>query len=158
MLNSARPSASPRPQRRIARLAVLPILIAAVLATAQVPAASAAPASAWEVSSTIAVGQAPNQFAVSPDAARLYVTAGEGIDIIDTATNTVVARASTPASVGGIAVSPSGEIYVVGSAGTAYVIDPQTYTVVDDIAVEPNSRRFVQPLRPMRTRNCGRSM
>lgn len=27
----------------------------------------------------------------------------------------------------------------MGSAGTVYVIDPQTNTVVDDIAVEPNS-------------------
>ncbi|MDJ0395839.1 YncE family protein [Rhodococcus sp. G-MC3] len=137
MLNSVRPSASPRP-RRITRLAVLPFLTAAVLATTQVPAAGAAPASAWDVSSTIAVGQAPNQFAFSPDATRLYVTAGEGIDVIDTATNTVVTRAATPASVGGIAVAPSGDIYVAGSAGTVYVIDPQTYTVVDDIAVEPN--------------------
>lgn len=139
MHKSARLPASPRPQRRFARLAVVPVLAAAVLATVQVTTASAAPASAWHVSSTIAVGDVPNQFALSPDTARLYVTAGGGIDIIDTSTNTVIASAATPTSVTGIAVAPTGDIYAVSSAGTVYIIDPQTNTVIDNIAVESNS-------------------
>ncbi|SNT47694.1 PQQ-binding-like beta-propeller repeat protein [Rhodococcoides kyotonense] len=137
MLTLSHSSASSTPVRRFTRLAVLPVLTAVALVTALAPAVSAAPgAAAWEVSSTVGVGPGPNQFAFSPDATRLYVTAGDGVDVIDTATNQAISRVSVPSSVGGIAVTPAGDIYVAGSAGIVYVIDPDTSTVVAEVALE----------------------
>lgn len=137
MLTSLRPSMLPR-SHRLFTLAALPALTAIALGSVHVPVASAQPSAAWAVSTTIDVGQTPTQFAFSPDATRLYVTAGDGFDVIDTATNTAITRVSVP-TVGGIAVTPDGAIYLLGIDGTVSVIDPVTYTTIAAVDVGTNT-------------------
>jgi YVTN family beta-propeller protein len=83
---------------------------------------------------------APEDLAVSPDGAHVYVVnADEGtMSVIDTATNTVVGKpnpvGSFPASV---AVSPDGSLaYFTNSGdGTLAVVDTATYEVVASLKV-----------------------
>lgn len=137
MLTFPRPSTVPR-SHRLARLAAFPAFTAIALGMVHAPVASAQPAAVWAVSTTIDVGTTPTQFAFSPDAARLYVTAGDGFDVIDTATNTAIDKVSVP-TVGGIAVTPDGAIYVLGIDGTVSVIDPVTYATIASVDVGTNT-------------------
>ena len=72
----------------------------------------------------IAVPDGVVDVAVSPDSSRLYVSLADGrtVEVIDTATNTVVGYFTKPAP-GALTVSPNGTVYVTDSAnGKAYAV------------------------------------
>jgi YVTN family beta-propeller protein len=109
-------------------------------------------------STVIAVGNAPNAVAVTPDGKHVYVpnAGSSNVSVIDTATNTVVATVpvagGTPAAV---AVTPDGKhVYVTNETpvlGTVSVIDTATNTVeptVITVGTNPGGVGIIPPPRP----------
>jgi YVTN family beta-propeller protein len=75
---------------------------------------------------------------VTPDGGRVYLAVADGVSVIDTATNIVIATIRTGAENFGVAVSPDGsKVYVAnpGNSGFMSVIDTATNTIIDKIAV-----------------------
>jgi len=89
--------------------------------------------------SAIQVGSDPSRVAVTPDGKYVYVTDhGSGnVDVIDTATNSVVATVPVGAAPYDIAITPDGKhAYVADSgSGNVDVIDTATNTVTATIPV-----------------------
>jgi alpha-galactosidase len=89
--------------------------------------------------SAIPVGSDPSGVAVTPDGKYVYVTShGSGnVDVIDTATNTVVATVPVGAGPYGIAITPDGKYAYVADngSGNVDVIDTATNTVVATVPV-----------------------
>lgn len=107
-----------------------------------------------EVVGSFPVGPEADNLAFSPDGTRAYVGVKEGVDVVDTATQKVVAG---PIDVGGfpeeIAVSPNGKsVYVVAdTVKSVVVINPSINQVVGNvplpseptsIAVSPDGKRL----------------
>src|SRR5205085_6023848 len=84
-------------------------------------------------------GDQPSAIGVSPDGGRLYVmTAGGTVQVIDSATGTVVAAIAAGAGGGGIAVTPNGSrVYVAD--GLLYIIDAATNAVIKSFVPETSS-------------------
>jgi len=103
---------------------------------------------------TIPVGGSPSGLAVTPDGKYVYVSNGEDVAVIDTASSKVVARVAVggwPSS--GVAVSPSGEYVYALNRGryveSVSVINVTTNKVVStimlgsypaDVVVSPNGQ------------------
>ena len=103
------------------------------------------------VVATVVLGGEPERVAVTPDGKHVYVAefcngaacTGGGVEVIDTATNTVMATGLTGTFSSGVAVTPDGQyVYVTneGSPGNFSVIATATNTVVAGVTVggEPN--------------------
>ena len=87
------------------------------------------------VGSPIPLGGLPNVIAISPNGATAYVTqSNEGIDVIDTQTNQVVASIPIGAALWGVAFTPDGKTAYVADDdnNTIRVIDTQTRQIVGD--------------------------
>lgn len=125
--------------RRIARRVAVPAASVVALAMTLASVAGAAPTGAWTNIASIPVGSSPNQFAFSPDGSRLYVSVNDGVDVIDTATNTVTTSVGVPDGNTGIAVTPTGSVYVVSTDGTVSVIDPANTTVTTTVGVDASA-------------------
>jgi YVTN family beta-propeller protein len=108
------------------------------------------------VSDTIQVGgEIPYGVAVTPDGAKLYVANGyTGINVIDTATNTVIRTIPLDSLPSGIAVHPDGStVYVADAEGPSYVIDTAKDEVIDtfeggftmSVAVNPDGSAVYMP-------------
>jgi YVTN family beta-propeller protein len=99
--------------------------------------------SSHEVVATVPVGSRPNKVAVNPNGTRVYVVnndgKGNGIQVIDTTTNNVVATVTTGDStthdVVDVVVNPTGTFFYVTNffSNTVSVIDSNTYKVVATI-------------------------
>lgn len=89
--------------------------------------------------SPITVGSDPSAVAVTPDGRYAYVTnhGSASVDVIDTATNTVVATIPVGSGPYGIAVTPGGKSAYVADSGSSNVdvIDTATNTVTATIPV-----------------------
>jgi YVTN family beta-propeller protein len=87
----------------------------------------------------IAVGSDPSGVAVTPNGKHAYVTnhGSNSVDVIDTATNSVVATIPVGAGPYGIAVTPDGKHAYVADNGsnTVEVIDTTSNTVTATVAV-----------------------
>lgn len=87
------------------------------------------------------VDAAPDQFiedvVVSPDGRYVYMT-GESLIVLDTTTNTIVARNTDIGDGRGLAISPDGtRLYVAQiNSDRVTVVDTQTLEIVDDIPVD----------------------
>ena len=88
---------------------------------------------------TIAVGQGPEQLAITPDGKHLYVTNNNGntVSVIDTATNTVTGTIGVGNYPSAISLTPDGQhLYVTNINGaTVSVIRTATNTVTATISV-----------------------
>ena len=100
------------------------------------------------VTASIAVGDEPNHVAISPDGSKLYVTTSGGVEIVATATNTVLATIAFDANA--IAVSPDGSKAYLVVGNNVSVVDTATNAVLAtipvgdtpfDIAVTPDGMR-----------------
>jgi len=90
------------------------------------------------VEASLAVGNAPNGLALSPDGSTLYVTAMfGGITVVNTRTNAVVRTIPLSGTLQDIAVSPDGkELYVADeSAGSIHVLDAASGAVRTNISM-----------------------
>jgi len=100
--------------------------------------------------SSFAVSANPDAMVLSPDGTRAYV-AGEShrqVNVVSTATNSVIATVGVGGTPTGLAISPSGRyLYVANmSSNTVSVIDTSTLTVVATVPVGNSpSRVAVSP-------------
>lgn len=81
----------------------------------------------------VTVGTTPPHVALSPDGATVYATlqTGRGVAVVDVASNTLVATVPLASDGFNLIVSPSGgRVYATTAAGTVYVIDARTRTVL----------------------------
>jgi alpha-galactosidase len=89
--------------------------------------------------SPITVGSDPSGVAVTPDGKYVYVTnhGSKSVDVIDTATNTVVATIPVGAGPYGVTITPDGKTAYVADSGSnnVDVIDTATNTVVARVPV-----------------------
>jgi YVTN family beta-propeller protein len=80
-----------------------------------------------------------NGIAVRPDGKRVYVsTGGDGtVQVIDTATNTIVATVPVGQRPWNMAITPDGrKLYVAcGRSGTVAVVDTETNRKIADVPV-----------------------
>jgi YVTN family beta-propeller protein len=96
----------------------------------------------WDVVANFGIFKGyPQGVAVSPTGTRAYVTSSNdtNVSVIETSTNTVIARVPIGDTSSGVAVSPSGDrVYVISSfSGRFSVIDTATNTVVKSIPAGP---------------------
>jgi YVTN family beta-propeller protein len=91
------------------------------------------------VIATVMVGDFPIELAITPDGSFVYVaTAGSGVSVIDTTSNTVVAAVEV-AVAHAVAISPDGtRAYVTSQLNSVAVIDTATNTVVASVPVADN--------------------
>jgi YVTN family beta-propeller protein len=96
---------------------------------------------------TLPAGPYPAIIRVIPDGSQAWVTSiyGNGLEVIDTATNTVIKTLGGMSGAWGLAFNPTGtRAYVAGStSGTVYVLDTTTFKIVATIAVGPEPRDIV---------------
>jgi YVTN family beta-propeller protein len=86
------------------------------------------------VTASVAVDLSPFNVAVNPSGTRAYVTTKENLCVIDTETNTVIARVPVVAP-WGVAVNPSGtKVYATGA--TVSVIDTASNIRIKEIPLE----------------------
>ena len=115
---------------------------------------------AYSVTSTIAVGQAPGEVAVSRDGRRAYVTNEDGnsVSVINLKTRRVTATIGVGTAPRGVAVSPDNRrVYVANNGGdaqrlgTVSVIDAQAQRVLststvlaspENLAISPDGARL----------------
>ena len=92
--------------------------------------------------SPIETGESPRRVVVSPDGARAYVIEADGdlVEVIDTATNTIIDDVAV-ANPLGLEISPDGgTLYVLNhTVNTITVIDTDPLAIVDDFAVESDA-------------------
>jgi YVTN family beta-propeller protein len=95
----------------------------------------------------IALGEPPNDVAVTPDSLRAYVTAAGKVFVIDTASNSAVGTIPLPRHPAGIAISADGSrAYVADfSSATVSVIDTATNRVTGRIEVGPAKVATMMP-------------
>lgn len=100
------------------------------------------------VIASVPLGSSPRDVAINPSGTRAYVTkykicdprfgscsGSDGVSVIDTATNTVIATVALDGP-SGVAINPSGtRAYVASSSNTVSVIDTSTNTVVASVTV-----------------------
>ena len=72
----------------------------------------------------------PSGVAVTPDGAHAYVAANDGVAVIETATNTVVATVALTDDANTVAITPDGAFAYVGGQDRLSVIATSTNTVV----------------------------
>jgi YVTN family beta-propeller protein len=106
----------------------------------------------------LAMGSTPSGIAITPDGTRAYISAGdttEQVDVLDTATNTLLTAISPISFSKAIAISSDGKsVYVVDESFTSFVsvIDTNLNTIsttipfppftsLIDIATAPNSKK-----------------
>ncbi|MEV4329143.1 YncE family protein, partial [Streptomyces sp. NPDC049597] len=91
------------------------------------------------VITTVPVGDAPTEVAVTPDGTRAYVvnSDSDNVSVIDTATNTVITTVPVGDAPTEVAVTPDGTRAYVTNSGSdnVSVIDTATNTVVDTVTV-----------------------
>jgi len=146
-------------------------LVASTITVLAAPVAGAVPAQsvlpalpgipvAYSVVSTIPVGQAPGEVAVSPDGRRAYVTNEDGnsVTVINLKTRRVSATIRVGTAPRGVAVSPDNRrVYVANNGGdaqrlgTVSVIDTQAARVIstagtlpspENLAISPDGSRL----------------
>ena len=91
--------------------------------------------------------------AVSPDSTRVYVTTGNGVAVLDAASNTVIATIGGLVAPFGLAITPDGSRLFVTGGSSIKVIDTAVQRVIADIAVSgtrflaisPDGRRVYAP-------------
>jgi YVTN family beta-propeller protein len=108
------------------------------------------------ITTTITVGNNPNQMVVSPDQKYLYVTnQGDGtISVIDTASNTIYATITTGPNTGFTRISEDGlRLYTSQYTGNIFVIDTVTNTVLTTI-ITPSDVAAIET-SPLARFSCG---
>lgn len=86
---------------------------------------------------TIPLGMSPRRVAITPDGRHVYVTADDvnpegsssgAVSVIDTGTNTVIARITVNPFPSGVAITPDGRhVYVLNPDGDPALIDTVTH-------------------------------
>ncbi len=92
---------------------------------------------------------------VSPDSTRVYVTTGNGVAVLDAASNTVIATIGGFVAPFALAITPDGSRLFVTGGSSIKVIDTAAQRVIADIAVSdmrflaisPDGRRVYAPQR-----------
>lgn len=91
------------------------------------------------VTNTILVGSQPHSIAVNPNTNRIYVADGNGVEVIDGISNTVVG--TIPTGVRQIAINPTTNlIYALYGTSTIEVIDGETNQIVTSIGTSSNTQ------------------
>lgn len=99
---------------------------------------------------SIPVAAGPSAIAVSPNAARVYVScsSANSVSVIDTKTNSVVSTVAVGTNPKGVAVSPDGRTVVAvnSGAGTVSIIDAATNSVdaTTPVGAQPNGVAYSQ--------------
>jgi YVTN family beta-propeller protein len=95
----------------------------------------------------IALGEPPNEVAVTPDGSRAYATAAGKVFVIDTASNSAVATIALPHHPAGIAISADGSrVYVADFFSEAlWVLDPASNQVAATIDIGPAKSAATMP-------------
>jgi len=106
------------------------VLAAAVLAGCGAVAGprSVAPVTIPGALATIPVGTPPTLLAISPDGSRVFASSTGRLDIIDTASNAVVATAKAPPYPTGVAVTPDGRRVLLDNVDTTRLVVVDTAT------------------------------
>ncbi len=91
-----------------------------------------------DFTSPVNVGPVPPHVVINPEGTRAYATlqTGRAVVVVDVAANALVA--SVPLSSDGfnLAIAPNGErVYVSTAAGTLYILDADSYTLLDTLNV-----------------------
>lgn len=88
--------------------------------------------------SSVEVGLTPPHVVFNPAGTTAYATlqTGQGLAVVDVATNALITTVSLSSDGFNLAVAPDGQrVYVTTADGTLYVIDPATNAVVTTLAV-----------------------
>jgi len=88
----------------------------------------------------VSVGSTPPHVVINRGGTRAYATlqTGRGIAVVDVAANALLATVPLTSDGFNLAVPPSGDrVYATTAAGTLYVLDAASYTVLDTLNVGP---------------------
>jgi DNA-binding beta-propeller fold protein YncE len=91
-----------------------------------------------DFTSPVHVGPTPPHVVINPAGTRAYATlqTGRAIAIVDVASNSLLARVPLASDGFNLALAPNGNrVYVTTAAGTLYVVDAVSYTVLDTLHV-----------------------
>ena len=96
----------------------------------------------WNGVKTISgIGDSPTDVTFSPDGARAYVTNLDGtVAVVNTATQTITSRITTPTPAKNAAVTPDGTVLLVaGTNGALTAIDTSTNTILKNLQADPHT-------------------